>query len=70
MRSAKNALVAALLILTIIVVMQNQEAVETKILFATITMPRALLLLITLAAGVVVGLLLGTRLAKLGSKTG
>ncbi len=69
MRSAKNVLVAALLILTIVVVMQNQEAVETKILFATITMPRALLLLITLAAGVVVGLLLGTRLTKLRSKS-
>ena len=66
--TAKNILIAALLILTVIVVLQNTEAVETKLLFATITMPRALLLLITLASGTVIGLLLGTELSKLGGK--
>lgn len=66
MKSAKNLVVAILLILTVIVVLQNTEAVETKLLFMTLSMPRALLLIITLIAGVVIGLVFGTKLS--GSK--
>jgi hypothetical protein len=36
---------------------QNTEAVETKILFITITLPRAILLGVTLAVGWVAGLI-------------
>lgn len=65
MKSLKNIIAAVLILLTIIVVLQNTESVETSLLFATVSMPRALLLLITLLVGVVVGLVLGTRMPKL-----
>lgn len=63
MRAVRNFVVAAILILVIVVVLQNTEAVETRLLFATITMPRALLLALTLLSGIVIGLILGARLA-------
>lgn len=50
------ALIAAVLIA--IVIAQNTTVVETKILFATIAMPRAALLAVTLLAGVVIGIVL------------
>jgi len=62
MKNAKTWSIATLLIVVIIVVLQNTQAVETKLLFFTVTMPRALLLLITLAVGVVAGLIYGSRL--------
>jgi uncharacterized integral membrane protein len=62
MKKLKNIVAALLLLIAIIVVFQNREMVDTKFLFATLSMPRALLLLLTLAVGVVLGLLLGTKL--------
>lgn len=55
MKKAKiiGALVVAVLVL--IVVLQNTQPVETKILFATVSMPRALLLFITLLVGFLLG---------------
>lgn len=59
----------ALILLVLIVVFQNTEQVETKFLFATITMPRAALLAITLLIGIAAGMLLSLGLAKkLGKK--
>lgn len=49
------------LIIVAIVVIQNTEQVETRILFMTITMPRAVLLFITAALGFGAGLLVGIR---------
>lgn len=63
-KSIKNFVATTLLVLLIIVVFQNTEPVETRLLFATITMPRALLLFIALSIGVVVGLVLGAKLAS------
>jgi len=63
MKSAKNFVVAILLILTVIVVLQNTETVDTELLFMTLSMPRALLLFITLATGIVIGLVFGTKLS-------
>ena len=51
-----------------IVVLQNTESVETKILFFTITMPRALLLFLTALTGFIIGLLSSLRLG--GKKSG
>ncbi len=51
----KLAVMAAIAVLTIIVVVQNTQAVETKLLFMTLTMPRAVLLLVTLLIGFVLG---------------
>jgi len=49
-----TALVVALLVL--IVVLQNTAAVETQILFFTLTLPRALLLFLTFLIGFILGL--------------
>ena len=55
-RKLKLAGVLVLAILTIVIVLQNTAAVETKLLFATVTMPRALLLLLTFLTGMAVGM--------------
>ena len=46
-----------LAVLVVIVVLQNTEAVETQLLFATVTMPRAVLLLTTALIGFALGIL-------------
>jgi uncharacterized integral membrane protein len=53
-----------LLTLTIIIVLQNTEAVETKLVFATVTMPRALLLFTTAVIGFAAGVLVALSLSK------
>ena len=70
----KNArLIAAAIValLILIVVLQNLDQAPTRILFFTITMPRALLLFITLLIGFVIGLLFASRPSRSssGSKT-
>ena len=42
-------------VLVIVVVLQNTEEVPTKILFFTVSLPRAVLLFVTFLAGFVVG---------------
>jgi len=49
--------IALLAVLAIVVMFQNTTSVETKILFVSVTMPRSLLLLMTLAVGFVLGIL-------------
>jgi len=53
--------VAAAAILVIVIVLQNTQAVDTKLLFITITMPRAVLLFVTLLAGFVLGVVAANR---------
>lgn len=54
----------ALAALVLVVVLQNTTPVQTHILWITVSMPRVLLLLITLLAGIVIGLFVGDRLRK------
>jgi len=65
MSRAKIIVMAALVVLVIVIVLQNTQAVETKLLFVTISMPRAVLLLVTLLAGFALGLVASERLRKL-----
>ena len=51
-------------ILVIIVVLQNTQAVETKLLLVSITMPRAVLLFVTLLVGFALGLITATWLSR------
>ncbi|MHC4846066.1 MAG: LapA family protein [Planctomycetota bacterium] len=51
-----------LAVLTIITVLQNTEDVSTRILFFTVTMPRAVLLFVTLLVGFILGMVVATRL--------
>ena len=54
----------ALILLVLIVLFQNREPVETKFLFASITMPRAALLGVTLLVGMAAGVLLTLGLSR------
>jgi len=68
MKSVRNLSLAALVALLFVVVLQNTDEVETKLLFATVTMPRALLLFVTFAVGILVGLALGVKLPSFGRR--
>lgn len=64
LKAVKNIGIALALIIVLIVVLQNTQSVETRVLFVSFSMPRALLLAITLVVGVITGLLMGTRLRR------
>ena len=68
MKRWKLILTLALALTTLIVVLQNTEPVETRLLFTSVTMPRALLLGITLLVGLVCGLVLSARLERRSPK--
>lgn len=63
MTKAKIIVAAIAAVTMIIVIVQNTEAVDTRILFITVTMPRAVLLLLTFGVGAVVGLLVAFSLS-------
>ena len=66
----KIAGIALLALLVLIIILQNTESVETKILFFSITMPRAALLFGALVVGFIVGLFTaGKVLARLDKKS-
>jgi putative membrane protein len=49
--------IAVIVLIVVVVVLQNTQAVETKLLFLTVTMPRAALLFGTLIIGFAIGVL-------------
>ena len=57
MKKLRLIVTLVLAVLVVIVVLQNTEAVETHLLFATVTMPRAVLLLTTVLVGFALGIL-------------
>ncbi|MFI9654521.1 LapA family protein [Guyparkeria sp. GHLCS8-2] len=61
----KAKLIAALVLVAVvlIIVLQNTQPVETRMLFMTLTMPRAALLAITMLIGVGVGMLIALGLS-------
>jgi len=63
----KTVVIAIVALLAVIVVFQNRTEIETRLLFVTVTMPRAVLLFATLAVGFALGLLTAARLG--GSKS-
>ena len=62
MSKIKIIIIAILAVLTLIVVLQNTQSVETKILFITIEMPRAALLFVTAVVGFVLGIFVAGKL--------
>ena len=69
MQKVKIAAIALLALLVLIVVLQNTESVETKILFFSVTMPRAALLFGALVVGFIIGVFTaGKVLAKVKEK--
>ena len=64
MTKLKVVVLAIVGLLVLIVVLQNTEAVETKLLFVSVTMPRAILLFGTLLIGFLLGVLTAGRIAR------
>ena len=60
--------IAVLVGLGIIIILQNTQQVETKILFMTITMPRAVLLMATTLIGFALGVLVSFLFQRKGRK--
>jgi len=60
----KFVTIAILVILVLIIALQNTANVETKLLFASVTMPRAILLFVMLAIGFVIGRLTAARASR------
>lgn len=64
MTRTRLVITGVLALLVLIVTLQNTAAVETKVLFVTITMPRAVLLIGSTLVGFLIGMLVAFRLAK------
>jgi uncharacterized integral membrane protein len=60
MRKAKLIAIVVISISAVIIVLQNTELAQARILFWTVQMSRALLLLLTFAMGFVAGILVPT----------
>lgn len=58
----KFTAVAVLALMVLIVVLQNTESVDTRVLFLTITMPRAALLFGALVVGFIIGIFTAGKL--------
>jgi uncharacterized integral membrane protein len=57
--TTKNIIIVILIALVIVFVIQNAQIVEVRFLFWTVTMSRALMVLLTLLIGVIAGWLAG-----------
>lgn len=69
MKKAKIIVIIIVLLLAVIVFLQNTKAVETKLLFMTITMPRVLLLMLTFILGFIGGLIIASYILRKPSKS-
>ena len=70
MNRGKMYLAIALFVICMVIVLQNTEPVSTRILFITITMPRAVLLLGTTCIGFTLGVLLSFFMLKRKNENG
>ena len=64
MRSVKKYLVLVLGVITLLFIIQNTESTVVSILFYQISMPRALLLALVLAIGIIIGVFLPFEVKK------
>ncbi len=55
MKPIKAVIIVVLILLVFVAIMQNTQVVETKLLLLTFSMPKALLIIITLLIGFVLG---------------
>ena len=69
MNKLKLVAIAAISLMVLIVVLQNTQAVETNLLFLTVTMPRAALLFGTLIIGFAIGVLTAGRIVSIAKRT-
>jgi putative membrane protein len=64
MERFKLVSIAVLVIVGVLIILQNTQPVETRILFMTITMPRAILLMGTTLIGFALGVLVSFLFQK------
>ncbi len=68
MNKLKVVAIALLALVVVVVVLQNTQAVDTKLLFFTVTMPRAALLFGTLIIGFVIGVLTAGHIVTIAKR--
>ena len=64
MKKAKLIGVLIAAVLTVILILQNTQPVETMFLFMRVTMPNAVLLGLTLLVGISIGLLISLKTVR------
>jgi uncharacterized integral membrane protein len=69
MKKVKIILIVIISVLALVVFLQNTESVQTKLLFASVTMPRALLLILTFLMGFVAGLITTSIILRKSSRS-
>jgi uncharacterized integral membrane protein len=69
MKKAKVIGIILISILALIIFLQNTESVETKLLFMTVTMSRALLLILTFLVGFAAGLVTTSYILRKSTKS-
>ena len=69
MNKLKLVAIAVISLVVLIVVLQNTQAVETNLLFLTVTMPRAALLFGTLIIGFAIGVLTAGHIVSIAKRT-
>jgi len=69
MKKVKIIVIIIVLLLALIVFLQNTQAIETKFLFMSITMPRVLLLILTFILGFIGGLVTASYILRKPSKS-
>ena len=68
MNKLKVVAIAVISLLVLVVVLQNTQAVETNLLFLTVTMPRAALLFGTLIIGFAIGVLTAGHIVSVAKR--
>jgi uncharacterized integral membrane protein len=64
MTKVKIVVILIVSLLSLIVFIQNRQVVDTKLLFATITMPLVLLLILTFVMGSILGLVIASYVLR------
>jgi uncharacterized integral membrane protein len=68
MNALKVVTITAIALVAVIVVLQNTQAVETKLLFLTVTLPNAALLFGTLIVGFAIGVLTAGHIVSIAKR--
>jgi uncharacterized integral membrane protein len=69
MKEFKMIVVVIVSVLALIIFLQNTESVETRLLFMSVAMPRALLLISTFLIGFVAGIITASLLLRKSGRT-
>jgi uncharacterized integral membrane protein len=64
----KTIIIILLLLLLVVFALQNAEIVKIKLLFWSVQTPGVLLILVSIAMGVIIGIILGNRSVKISPK--